>query len=115
MAHEIPLPAHVGAALDRFREALKRHLGDRLVEACLFGSYARGEAWEESDVDVLVVVEGSTRADRQEIVALASDTGLSDDSCVVISPLVRSPEQLEELRRLERRLIQDIDREGVRL
>lgn len=30
--------------------------GDRLVRVVLFGSYARGEATEESDVDILVVL-----------------------------------------------------------
>ena len=47
---------------DGFLPALRRRLdalyGDRLVRAVLFGSYARGEATEESDVDVLVVLRG---------------------------------------------------------
>lgn len=47
---------------DGFLPALRRRLdalyGDRLVRAVLFGSYARGEATEESDVDVLVVLGG---------------------------------------------------------
>lgn len=36
---------------------LQEILGENLVEIILFGSYARGEAEEWSDVDVLVVVE----------------------------------------------------------
>ena len=44
--------------LDALRDRLAAHYGDRLVRAVLFGSYARGEATEESDVDVLVVLEG---------------------------------------------------------
>ena len=47
---------------DRFLPALRQRLdalyGDRLVRAVLFGSYARGEATEKSDVDVLVVLGG---------------------------------------------------------
>ena len=35
---------------------LKRVFGDRFVGLMLFGSYARGEASESSDVDVLVVL-----------------------------------------------------------
>ncbi len=34
---------------------LKEILGDDLVEVILFGSYARGEAREGSDVDVLLI------------------------------------------------------------
>ena len=45
----------------RLQEAsrdLKRALGDGFVGLMLFGSYARGEASEGSDVDVLVVLRG---------------------------------------------------------
>ena len=33
--------------------------GDKIKEVILYGSYARGEATEESDVDILVVVDDS--------------------------------------------------------
>jgi len=42
--------------LREVKERLREILGDDLVEVILFGSYARGEAREDSDVDVLVVV-----------------------------------------------------------
>jgi len=42
-------------------------LGDRLVSIVLFGSVARGQATEDSDVDLVVVAEGFPRrfADRR--------------------------------------------------
>ena len=43
--------------LREVKEKLREILGDDLVEVILFGSYARGEAKEDSDVDVLVVVK----------------------------------------------------------
>jgi len=43
--------------LREVKEKLIEILGDDLVEVILFGSYARGEAKEDSDVDVLVVVK----------------------------------------------------------
>jgi len=42
----------------KYCEALGRLLGDRLVSVMLFGSVARGEWDENSDIDVIVVVEG---------------------------------------------------------
>lgn len=42
------------AALDRWKLAF----GDRLVSVVLFGSVARGEAREDSDIDALVVADG---------------------------------------------------------
>ncbi len=41
-------------------EHLRRQLGERLV--VLFGSRARGEATEESDWDLLIIVEGLPRS-----------------------------------------------------
>lgn len=50
------LPPAIHDALAEARLALSRLYGDRLVRAVLYGSYARGEAHSESDIDVLVVL-----------------------------------------------------------
>ncbi len=44
-------------ALSHFIEKLKGTLGDRLVAAVLFGSSARGDWDERSDLDLLIIVE----------------------------------------------------------
>ena len=43
-------------------EHLRRQLGERLDAVVLFGSRARGEATEESDWDLLIIVEGLPRS-----------------------------------------------------
>ncbi|HET6567017.1 MAG TPA: nucleotidyltransferase domain-containing protein [Rhodothermales bacterium] len=45
-------------ALDEARARLRALYGDRLRRVILYGSQARGDAGPESDVDVLVVLEG---------------------------------------------------------
>jgi uncharacterized protein len=39
-----------------FTETMKNHYGDRLSKIILYGSYARGDFHEESDIDFLVLL-----------------------------------------------------------
>ncbi len=43
--------------LQRLKQGLTELYGERLKGVYLFGSYARGEADEESDIDVLIVLD----------------------------------------------------------
>jgi predicted nucleotidyltransferase len=49
--------AEVRAILAELRQGLESLYGDRLDGLYLFGSYARGEADPESDIDVLLVLD----------------------------------------------------------
>jgi predicted nucleotidyltransferase len=96
------------------RDSLKARFGSRLLELAVFGSYARGEAQEESDVDVLVVVEGLDDRERREVIDLAYDAGAAErEHWVGLSPLVYSAAQAADLRARERLLFRDIDRDGI--
>jgi predicted nucleotidyltransferase len=79
----------------------------------LFGSCARGEATDESDTDVLVEVDSLTAAEARTIAHFCGD--LLTKYGVVISPFAVSTERFEELRRRERMIVQEIDRDGVTL
>jgi len=54
----LPLRPSVRAALREAKAGLEHLYGERLICIVLFGSQARGEAHDESDVDVLVVLRG---------------------------------------------------------
>jgi type I restriction enzyme S subunit len=49
-----------------FHERLADVYGERLKGVYLYGSYARGKATEDSDIDVAVVLEGPVHAHREE-------------------------------------------------
>ena len=51
--------------LGEFRRELGRLYGDRLVQAILFGSRARGDFEPGSDVDVLLVLSGDVRPSEE--------------------------------------------------
>lgn len=67
------VPVRIRTALAAATGAWTAGLGPRLVSIVLFGSVARGDVTEASDIDVLVVAEGFPRrlgARRQELLAL---------------------------------------------
>lgn len=47
-------------------ERLKEHFGDDLDRIVLFGSYARGDQWAESDIDLFVVVSKYEKRETRE-------------------------------------------------
>lgn len=47
--------------LDRFTRNLRQEFGDNLVLVKLYGSKARGDWQDESDIDIFIVVEDKTR------------------------------------------------------
>lgn len=92
---------------------MRADAGDNLLALQVFGSYARGEAHEESDVDVCVVLRTVTWDDRRTILDHAADIFLELE--VEISPTILSEEQVATWRRQDRPLVRDIDREGIPL
>lgn len=92
---------------------MRSALGPRVRDIRLFGSYARGEAHEDSDVDVLVVIDGLTDLEiglvANEAAPVIMATGMP------LAPLPISTERLAELRRTGRSLALDLDRESISL
>jgi uncharacterized protein len=110
---EVLLSPATNTALARFADELRLRFGEAVVEVRLFGSYARSEADEESDVDVAVVLERADWNIRREVIDLATDVGLPLD--LLISPTIFDRQTYERWREQERPLVMDIEREGVPL
>jgi predicted nucleotidyltransferase len=105
------LPSATGAAVAEFATRVRACVGARLAQLVLFGSQARGEATEDSNVDILVVIDDPTSRDAHEIDGVVGDILTRTD--VLLSPLLLSVARFEELRARERRLVAKIDREGT--
>ena len=108
--------------LEEYRDRLLAELPGQIEQLILFGSYARGEAHPESDLDVLVVVNWPqerspdglypiyyTDPRWQTIVDIATDMML--EYGVIISPKVYSMERLKE----NTPFISQVQKEGVEL
>ena len=55
--------------LNKLLEALESRFGDKLVSVVVYGSLARGEMRRDSDIDLLIVVDGlpKSRLRRQDL------------------------------------------------
>lgn len=51
-----------------YTTVLRQKLGERLKKVILYGSQARGDAWEGSDYDVLVLVDERTPVIREAVI-----------------------------------------------
>jgi predicted nucleotidyltransferase len=72
--------------LEAFAGALRQRFGARLRDVVLFGSRARGAGRDDSDLDVLVVVDALGREERHAVLDEAADASVSWG--LMLSPLV---------------------------
>ena len=105
------LPPTTHAVVAEFSEQVRARFGARLRQLVLFGSHARGEATEHSDVDLLVVIEGLNSIDARAVDAIVGEPLTRTN--VLLSPLILSAARLDQLRMRERLLVAEIDRDGV--
>ena len=109
------LPTAIEEAVLDYRKRLERRFPGRVSSLRVFGSYARGTAHEDSDVDVLVLVRDLSRPEKHDAVGLGVDVSMERDFSVDVSPLVMTPEDFQLRVDRERRLALEILSEGVAL
>ena len=96
--------------LHRFKALLLERVA--LHKLILFGSRARGDAEPDSDLDVIVSVNGPADRDvRERISACAWEAGFG--SGIVVVPVVYTREEWEEGPERSSLLAQAVEREGI--
>jgi len=98
-------------AVLEIKEKLTTLLGDKLKAFYIFGSKARGDFDSESDVDLAIIIDGLIRDTKLKIIDIVAE--IETKHIVVISSLILSMKEFQELKGHERRIALDIEREGV--
>lgn len=84
-----PVAQHTQSQSIRLAEELRRKLSASLgepVEVTLFGSQARGEATDESDIDVLVVLSHLDKSTMDELLEIAWQVGFEAGKVISVIP-----------------------------
>ena len=104
------VPVRIRKLMKELKEGLVRIYGDELNAVYLYGSYARGDYRQGSDVDVMILLKDykSYWEELNRISYLASDVSLEHD--VTVSCLIMKEIQWKEL---ELPVLRNIRKEGM--
>lgn len=92
------------------KERLQRAYGDRLRGIVLYGSEARGEADEDSDIDLLVLLDGPVE-DWEDISTTVD--ALYDIQLEVIRPISALPVDFKDFEAGNHVIYRNVKKEGI--
>lgn len=90
------MPENIRVIVYQFSRDVKRILGDKLTKIIVYGSYARGDYRENSDVDIMILTklsEEEIRVIKNDIYDLAFEVEMSTE--IELSPIIKNEEQYE--------------------
>lgn len=112
---ETPAIPHINPAIEpimrEFKAALQALYGDRLRDVILYGSYARGDYDDESDIDLMVVLNDEDVKTYSEIFKIMNiETDFIIKYGIPISPM---PVSYKRYQTSYMPFYQEVRREGV--
>ena len=90
------MPDNISNIIYKFSQELRQILGDNLAKVIVYGSYARGDYRDNSDVDIMILVKMSDeeiKAVKNDIYDLAFDVEMSTG--IELSPIIKNEKQYE--------------------
>jgi predicted nucleotidyltransferase len=96
--------------LKEFRQEIEKLYGKRLKDVILYGSWARGEAKEESDIDLLVVLKGEIMPGKEidRMIDIITEINLKYGVLLSVFPISE-----EEYSTLNSPLLINVRKEGM--
>lgn len=87
------VPVNISKIIDEFISGIHNILGDRVKKIILYGSYARGDYNNSSDIDIMILTDlkdNEIEEYRQKIYDYAYDIEEANDFDVWLSPLIKN-------------------------
>ena len=103
--------------LNVFAENARKEIGNKLFEVILFGSYARGDFDEESDVDIALLIDvpqGHEHIYSKQLTKIVGDIDEQFDYAVLLSPVIISSTVYEDWKN-DLPFYKNIQKEGVKI
>ncbi len=97
--------------IEELKHELIEKLRDKISSLILYGSAAKGDMKEESDIDVLVITKDDDNEIYDEISKIRTDVDLKNSSLTSLISLSRR--EIEEYLKLNSPFIKDVIKEGV--
>ena len=110
-ARTLRLQGRQGKALADFRDRVLKELGNRVNAIILYGSVARGETGEESDIDVLIV--GRDKDVRSKISEISYEIDYENRFETFITPVYYTKEEIEHRIKVGSPFIYEVLKDGV--
>ena len=85
------MPVTIKILLDQYTEILRKIYGSHLKTVILYGSYARGDYTESSDIDIMILVDSTEDTIKQKgrmVSDITFDFNLDHD--IMIMPIVKN-------------------------
>lgn len=96
--------------LKEFREKIEKLYGNRLKNIILYGSWARGEADDDSDIDLVIILEGKVTPGREidRMIDIITEINLEYNLLISVYPVSE-----EDYSRVNSPLLINVRREGI--
>ena len=100
--------------LSKVKKSVKAVFGDKLKKIILYGSYARGDNRDNSDIDLLILIEKDkiTLSDEKRIKYPLFD--IEFDTGQIISPLLFTKNEWENKHKITP-FYENVNKEGIEL
>ena len=97
MVGEYCMPHSLNSVMDVYISGIKKIYGSHLKDVILYGSYARGDYNEESDIDIIILLDltdEEIKSHRKNLSDLTFNTNIDND--IDIKPIAKNIDHFEK-------------------